>query len=82
MNAYEGVEAKPAGVADGTYYGGPAYPQGPYDPHMSMYGAHAEMDGGSSTNYAHRTSDVPLQPMNAAELPSQPIAPQELPAQR
>ncbi|KAF1972882.1 hypothetical protein BU23DRAFT_145192 [Bimuria novae-zelandiae CBS 107.79] len=33
---YGGFEAKPAGVADGGYYPPTAYPQGPYDPHMSI----------------------------------------------
>ncbi|KAL1599483.1 hypothetical protein SLS60_007286 [Paraconiothyrium brasiliense] len=91
---YGGMEAKPPGVAAGTYgWGGAMYPQGPYDPH---YGAAempaqpptrngvAEMDAGSyiPAKHAHGT-DVPLQAMSPpAELPSQGLGLQELPTQR
>lgn len=78
--AYQSNEAKPQGVEEmGGFYGQQqqqpaAYPQGPYDPHMSQYGSPQPQYGSPQQQYG-----VPqAQPQPQA----QPASPQELPVQK
>ncbi|KAJ4296772.1 hypothetical protein N0V90_006820 [Kalmusia sp. IMI 367209] len=72
---YGDTELKPTGVADGTFYPPAAYPQGPYDPHMSAYGGPAEMPA-QPVGFPQPTPELPGQSSVAAP------SPQELPTRR